>query len=194
MTLDRRGGFSLVEVLVALGLGLSLAVAAVAATTTALRHLVRTALRAEAEDLAAMAVEAFTLDVRRAGFDPRAAGAAPLAEATTARLVLDADLDGDGAIDSASEEHTTLACDVPSGRISRIVGSQSLPLANGVVACDFSYADRSGAAIAVPVAGLDATMRRRVGRATLAVAVRPPGSAVAATATATTTIALRVTP
>src|SRR5262249_17953272 len=82
----RRAGFSLVELLVALGLGLSLAIAAVVATTVALRHLVRTALRAEVDDLAAMALEAFTLDVRRAGFDPRAVGVAAVAEATTARL------------------------------------------------------------------------------------------------------------
>ena len=67
----QRAGFSLIELLVALGLGLAITVAAVAATAGAVRLLVRLALRAEAEDIVALGLEAFTLDVRRAGFDPR---------------------------------------------------------------------------------------------------------------------------
>lgn len=184
-----RAGWSLVELLVALALGLATALGAVVATTTALRHLVRSSLRAEADDLAIMSLEALTLDVRRAGFDPRAIGVAPIVEATTARLVLDADLDGDGTIDATSEEHTTLACDVPGGRFSRIVGTQSLPLANGVTACTLSYADRGGVPLVVPTGGLDAAARARVGRITLVLAVRPTGAPVAAPVSAT--VALR---
>src|SRR5262249_14384354 len=150
-----------------LALSLLVSIAAVAAAATALRHVAAFALRAEADDLAYLALETFTLDVRRAGFDPRATGLAPLAAASASRMTVQADLDGDGAVDTASEESTTIACDVPGGRLSRIVGSQSLPLANGVVACTLAYADDAGTAIAVPAAGLDPTARRRVRRATL---------------------------
>jgi len=188
----RPAGFSLVELLVALGLGLAIAVAAVSATATALRHLTGLALRAEADDILALGLEAFTLDVRRAGFDPRATGLAAVVEASPARLRLQADLDGDGAIDATSEELTTIACDVGGGRLSRIVGTQSLPLANGVVACALDYADETGTALPIPPGGLDAAARRHVRRTTLDVALRPPGSAVSATRSAT--VALRSMP
>jgi prepilin-type N-terminal cleavage/methylation domain-containing protein len=187
-----RAGFSLVELLVALALGLILSVAAVATAATALRHVAAFALRAEADDLAYLALETFTLDVRRAGFDPRATGFDPLAVATTSRLTVQADLDGDGAVDGASEEVTTIACDVPGGRLSRVVGGQSLPLANGVVACTLAYADAGGAPLSVPAGGLDAASRRRVRSASLDVALVPPGAGAAATSR--TTVALRVRP
>ena len=185
-------GFSLVELLVALGLGLAIAIAAVAAVATGLRALARLALRAEAEDVLTLGLEAFTLDVRRAGFDPRGAGLPAVAEATTSRLALQADLDGDGLVDTTSEESTTIACDVPGGRLSRIVGSQSLPLANGVVGCALEYADAAGAVMPIPAGGLDAAARARVRRATLAVALQPAGSGVAAVRRAT--VALRSAP
>ena len=185
-------GFSLIELLVALGLGLAIAVAAVAATATALRYLVRLALRAEADDIVSMGLEAFTLDVRRAGFDPRAVGLAAVVEATAARLGLQADLDGDGAIDVTSEELTTIACDLAGARLSRIVGSQSLPLANGVVTCALAYADGTGTAIPVPPAGLDAATRRRIRRTTIDLGVRPAGATTASSNGAT--VALRNAP
>jgi Tfp pilus assembly protein PilW len=187
-------GFSLVELLVALGLGLAIAIAAVATVATGLRALARLALRAEAEDVLSLGLEAFTLDVRRAGFDPRATGLPAVVEASASRLALQADLDGDGLVDATSEESTAIACDVPGGRLSRIVGSQSLPLANGVVACTLEYADASGIVIPVPGGGLDAGARARVRRATLAVALRPPGSGSAAAASRRATVALRSTP
>jgi Tfp pilus assembly protein PilW len=174
-----RRGFSVVELLAALGLGLAIAVAAVSATATALRHLTRLALRAEADDLLALALEAFTLDVRRAGFDPRNAGIVAVIEASTTRLRLQADLDGDGTIDATSEELTTIVCDVPGGRLSRVIGTQSLPLANGVSACAFDYADDAGVRLSPPPGGLDAVGRSRIRRTTLDVALLPPGSAVA---------------
>jgi len=189
-------GFSLVELLVALGLGLAIAIAAVAAVATGLRALARLALRAEAEDVLTLGLEAFTLDVRRAGFDPRATGLPAVVEASASRLALQADLDGDGLVDATSEESTAIACDVPGGRLSRIVGSQSLPLANGVVACALEYADASGAVMSVPGGGLDAAARARVRRATLAVALRPPGSVTgsALAAARRATVALRSAP
>ena len=190
--MNGRNGFSVVELLAALALGLAIAVAAVSATATALRHLTRLALRAEADDLVAQSLEAFTLDVRRAGFDPRGAGIEPVLEATAARLRLQADLDGDGVVDATSEELTTIACDVAGGRISRIIGTQSLPLANGVSTCALAYADDTGAPLAIPPGGLDAAARRRVRRTTLDLGLLPPGSAVPTSRA--TTVALRSVP
>ena len=74
-------------------------------------------------------------------------------EASATRLRLQADLDGDGAIDATSEELTTIACDLAGRRLSRIIGTQSLPLANGVVACALAYADASGTPLPIPPGG-----------------------------------------
>jgi Tfp pilus assembly protein PilW len=192
VTGPRRRGCSLVELLVALALALAIAVAAVTAVATALRYLVQLGLRAEADDVLALALEAFTLDVRRAGFDPGATRFDPLVEASAARLRVQADLDGDGAIDATSEELITIACDVAGRRLSRIVGTQSLPLANGVVACTLAYADASGTAMPIPPGGLDANARRSVRRATLDLALAPPGSRVPSARSAS--VALRSVP
>jgi len=188
----RPHGCSLVELLVALGLGLAIAVGVVAAIGTSLRHLTAVALRTEVDDIAYLALETFTLDVRRAGYDPRATGIDTLIEATSTRLGTQADLDGDGSIDTSSEEHTTLACDLPGGRLSRILGAQSLPLANGVTACAFTYVDATGAPLVVPPGGLDAANRRRVRLATLDLALVPTLGASPATARAS--VAVRVLP
>jgi type II secretory pathway pseudopilin PulG len=187
-----EAAFSLVELLVALGVGMGLAIVGVAALATALRHLAAFAVRAEADDIALLAAEAFMLDVRRAGYDPQATGVEPLFEATTTRLGMQADVDGDGVIDATSAEQTIFACDLPGGRLSRIIGSQSLPLANGVVRCALGYVDEAGATVAVPPAGLDAAARRRIRAATLDVALVPPGLGTPSVAQAT--VALRVQP
>jgi len=176
-------GFSLAELLVALGVASALAIAGVTATATALRVLLGAGARLEATDLAWLAEESFMFAVRRAGFDPRATGIDAIAEATSARLALHADLDGDGTVDASSAEATTFACDVPGRRLSRIVGAQSLPLASTVVACAFIYRDADGTALVPPPSGLDAAARRRVRRITLDAAVEPADGGPPARAT-----------
>jgi Tfp pilus assembly protein PilW len=188
----RDRGTTLLELLVALGLGLALTLTAVAASAGALRLVARTAVRLEADDIVQLAVEAFLFDVRRAGFDPRATGVEAVAEATPARVVLQADLDGDGLVDAGSEEVTAYACDLAGRRLSRVLGAQSLPLANDVVGCALAYADDAGTTIPAPASGLDAATRRRVRLVTLDVALRPAG--VLAASARRTSIALRVLP
>jgi hypothetical protein len=165
---------TLAALLAGLPLGL-LAVAALAGGVAAgSRVLAATGARAEVEDTTTGAVEAFTADVRRAGFDPAASGGAGLLEARTTRLVLAADLDGDGAIDTTSEERVTWACLTGPPRLQRIVGTQSLPLAADVAGCRFAFVDAAGAELAVPAAGLDAAGRAAVRAVLLDVVVAPP--------------------
>ena len=103
MTRRRARGTSLVELLVGTGLALLVFSALTAAVGTGARLLIACGARGEAEDTAQLALEAFTFDVRRAGWDPAASGLVAVREADTDRLVLAADLDGDGAVDGASE-------------------------------------------------------------------------------------------
>jgi Tfp pilus assembly protein PilW len=157
-------GSGLVELLVGTALGLGALGALTAAIACGGRLLVRDAARGELEDVAQIAVETLTFDARRAGYDPAAAagGVEALREAAPDRLGLAADLDGNGAVDGASEETITYVCSAALRRLSRIVGRQSLPLADGVQACTFLYLDAAGATIPVSSAGLDAAGRARV--------------------------------
>jgi Tfp pilus assembly protein PilW len=158
---DTRGA-SLVELLV----GTALALAALGALTAAIacggRLLVQGGARGELEDVAHIAVEALTFDVRRAGYDPTLAGVERLVEAAADRLTVTADLDGNGAVDGTSEETVAWVCAPAQRRLSRIVGRQSMPLADGVTSCAFRYLDAGGAPIVVPPAGLAAIDRARV--------------------------------
>ena len=155
-------GTGLVELLV----GVALALAALGALTASIacggRLLVQGSARGELEDVAHIAVEALTFDVRRAGYDPTRVGVEGLVEAAADRVAFSADLDGSGAVDDASEETVTYVCSTALRRLSRIVGRQSMPLADGVTGCAFRYLDGSGAALVVPSGGLGAADRVRV--------------------------------
>jgi len=162
-----------------------------AAVAAGARLLIATARRAEAEDTAQLAIEALAFDVRRAGFDPRGTVAAYLVDAAPDRFAIHADLDADGTIDSTSEEATRYRCDVGAGRLSRIVGRQSLPLADGVQRCTFAYLDASGRLIPAPTAGLAPIDLVRVTGVELVIALQPSAGMEAVSRTAR--IALRRT-
>jgi len=170
-----RAGVGLIELLVGTALGLVVLSLLTFAVATGSRLLVACGARGEAEDTAHLAIEAFTFDARRAGYDPAAAGAAALVEARTDRVGLTADLDGDGVVDPNSEESVVHACTLASARLSRIVGRQSLPLAEGVTACRFRYLDAGGAPLAVPAGGLGPAARDAVAAVALDLTLLPTG-------------------
>jgi Tfp pilus assembly protein PilW len=177
MRARRTRGTSLVELLVGAALALIVLSALTAAVAAGARLLVACGARGEAEDTAQLALEAFAFDVRRAGWDPAASGLAAVSEAAADRLALAADLDGDGAVDDTSEETTAYVCSTSTRRLSRLVGRQSLPLADGVTGCAFRYLDRQGAPMAVPAGGLDAAARTRIGAVALDLVLLPNGLA-----------------
>jgi prepilin-type N-terminal cleavage/methylation domain-containing protein len=187
-----RRGFTLVELLAGLALAALLTPVAVGVVASVLRMLGGLAIRAEADDVAHLAVEAFAFDLRRAGFDPRGIAVDPLAEARPDRLTLQADLDGDGVVDAGSEETVAYACATAAQKLSRVVGTQSLPLASDVVTCTLGYLDAGAAPIPTPATGLDAAARRRVRAVTLDLAIVP--ASLHAPTTRRTTVALRVLP
>jgi Tfp pilus assembly protein PilW len=158
----RRRGSTLVELLVASALALLVLGLLTSAIGHGGRLLASMGARGQAEDIVQGAIEALVFDVRRAGYDPAGAGIDPLSEARVDRITLQSDLDGNGAVDASSEEVTAYACALAAGRLSRIIGRQSLPLADGITICTFSYFDATGSTIAVPAAGLDPAGRSRV--------------------------------
>jgi len=164
-------GASLVEVIVATALGLVVVSLLTLVVGAGGRVLASVGARGEAEDTAQLAIEAFTFDARRAGFDPSAAGIEALSEARPDRLTFLADLDANGTVDATSEETTAHVCG--AAQLSRVIGRQSLPLADGVTTCRFHYFDRDGREMTPPPAGLDAAGRRAIRALGLELVLRP---------------------
>jgi Tfp pilus assembly protein PilW len=191
MTGGTRGA-GLLELLIGSALGLGVLASLTGAVGTGTRLLAGASARVEGEDTAQGALEAFTFDVRRAGYDPAAAGIAPVADARADQLVLAADLDGDGIVDPSSEETTAYVCSIGGARLSRITGRQSLPLADRVSTCVFRYFDGAGAPIAVAPGGLDALARGRIRAVALDLVLRP--TRLTGETARTVVIALRVAP
>ena len=157
-----RRGLAIAELLVGTALGLAVLAGLTAAVGVAGRMLVAASVRAESEDTTQLAMEALLLDVRRAGYDPTAGGVAALVEARDDGLALAADLDGNGSVAVDSDESIAWRCALASRRLSRLVGRQSLPLAEGVVGCAFRYVDGDALPLAAPVAPLDLPRVRAV--------------------------------
>jgi Tfp pilus assembly protein PilW len=168
-------GSTLVDLLVGTALGLGVLGALSATVGTGARLLAASTARGEAEDTAQLAVEAFLFDLRRAGFDAAGAGVTALREASPTRLALEADLDGDGAVDPESEETITWICAPAAHRLSRLVGRQSMPLADGVTRCALAYYDAAGEPILAAGASLSPAERARARAVSLEMALRLPG-------------------
>jgi hypothetical protein len=106
-------------------------------------------------------------------------GVEGIAVAGPDRVVLQTDRDGDGVIDPSSSERVTLAWQAvsgsPTGRLTRQLGGQSMPIAEGVAPGDFRlrYFAEDGAEIPAPpgAGGLAAADRASVRRVTIDLAV-----------------------
>ena len=185
-------GATLVELLIGAVLSLLVLGACTGALGAAGRLLAALGSRAEVEDTAELAMEAFRFDVRRAGFDPAGAGIEALPAAAADRLTLAADLDGDGVLDASSEEITRWLCATSPPHLSRLIGAQSLPVAAPVERCELHYLDGAGVELPVDAGGLSTTDRARVRRVILELAVAPTQGSAAAVRHAE--VALRTTP
>src|SRR5256712_12384623 len=60
-----------------------------------------------------------------------------------------------------ADERAPARCLANARRLSRLVGRQSMPLADGVTGCGFRYLDREGAPMAIPAGGPAAAPRPR---------------------------------
>jgi Tfp pilus assembly protein PilW len=181
-------GVTLVEVLVGTALGLAVVASLASAVASGGRLLVSGSARAEAEDTLQLALEALAFDVRRAGWDPAAAGIEPLVHADADGFGVGADLDGDGTVDATSEEYVRWRCDHAGHRLVRTIGQQAMTLADGVVGCTPDYTGPGGAPLAPP---LDAGARAEVAAVGLHVRLAPGGRAPSARAGR---VALRTAP
>ena len=156
MTARRHdAGMTLVELTVAS----ALALAAVAALTALFLVVIRARGRAgeAAETVVSLAgtIDQIARDVRLAGYDPSARGLAGIVTPTAQSVVLRADLDGSGDIDTSSEEQITYRLNAAGDTLQRLVGQQNLPMLSDVAAAGFRlhYFDAQAAELDPTVAG-----------------------------------------
>jgi len=179
-----NGGFSLPEILVATFMA-SIALTSLVSFAAAQRRgfcLIQE--RIAANQTLRLALEMLGRDLRRAGFDARGTAVEPVAAAGSTTLSLQQDDDGDGVIDSGSEESITYAFRPAVGTLSRVVGSQSMPLATGLPPDGFqlSYMDADGTQLDAAGRDLDAAERARIRRIRAALLARDAGGEALASA------------
>jgi Tfp pilus assembly protein PilW len=173
------GRVHLAELLVALALtGLVLS-----GTVTVLAHGQRAyahgAARAESQQSARVALLRMARELRQAGSG--GGSLPPIAVAEPARVVIQHDLDGDGA---ASARGETVTWQLSAGVLRRNAGAGAQPIVNGVRALAFSYLDADSRPTTSPAA---------VRRIVIAVTTEPehPGAGGATLTKLTTEVRLR---
>ena len=118
-----------------------------AATTPVLQHVLAAyadgAARVETQQAARVALERLAHDIRGAGYGGGADRFAAVAVAEASRIVLQFDLDGDGAIAGSGETVTWRLA--PGGVLRRDAGAGGQPIVNGVRAFALTYLEASGA-------------------------------------------------
>jgi type IV pilus assembly protein PilW len=158
---------------------------------------VRTFRRTEhllaANETVRIVLDVMSRDLRQAGFDPSGVALEALAAANATALTLQRDDDGDGTIDGDSEEVVAYVFRPAQGTLSRVVGRQSMPLADGLAADGFrlAYFDSAGTEITSP-SGLDAAARAAVRRVRITLLLRDASRT--ALAGGSTEVALRNRP
>jgi type IV pilus assembly protein PilW len=146
--LQKTDGFTLLELLVAMGLGLTM-MGAIATT-----YMSQTKVYAAQEQINEMeqnargALDVITRELKMAGYKP-AAGTITGITHSTSQLQIEADIDANGTIDNTSNttvERIIFAFDSGNKRITRKLGSGGTvqAVADNVTAFSFDYLDSNG--------------------------------------------------
>jgi len=149
-TIDpKAAGFTLVEMMVAIAIGM-IVIASVAGTFSA-----QTRQNKAEEEISQMhqnvrgALDLISRELMQAGYKAPGGSVTGVTYSAT-QLLLQADLDGNGTIDtgSSSLEYIVYAYDSSNNRITRKLGSGGTPeaVADNITQFDFAYKDAAGAA------------------------------------------------
>jgi hypothetical protein len=165
-----RGGYSLVDLLVALAVGGGLMASTLTLLHLGLRAWVWGAARVEAQQSARYAVERMAGELREAGYDPTVAGIAPVVLAEPGRVVFQRDFNGNGVVD-ATRERVTYLLRPGETILRRDAGGGAQPVVENVRAFRLTYLDRAGGETSDPAAVTAVRIRLEVGEAGAAVVV-----------------------
>jgi type II secretory pathway component PulJ len=155
-------GYSLIDMLVALAVGGAMLAATVTLLHLGLRAWAWGASRVEAQQSARYALERMASELREAGYDPTAAGIAPVVVAEPARVAFQRDFDGDGVVDP-TRERVTYLLRAGESILRRDAGGGAQPVINGVRALRLTYLDREGGETTDPAAVVAVRVRLEVG-------------------------------
>lgn len=157
----RPGGFTLVEILVALSI-MGIAIGAIYGVFIVSNRSYHTQDHvAEAQQGARVGTDFIVRDIRIAGLDPLETAGAGIEEASTTKMRFTADIDLNGTIDTPqNEERTTYEYDSVNNRLRRCLyegtaGESWQTLIDNVSAMSLGYLDANGNIIASPVAATD---------------------------------------
>ena len=146
-----RVGFTLVELMVSMGIGMVI-LAAVTTTFMSQTRIYNAQEQInEMQQNARGALDILSRELKMAGYKPNGGGFNGVTYSTT-QLMVQADLNSDGAISTSStaNEQITYAFDNANEQITRAVGSGSAQiLAEHISAFTFNYLDSAGAATTV---------------------------------------------
>lgn len=144
-------GFTLVELMVSMGIGMVI-LAAVTTTFMSQTRIYNAQEQInEMQQNARGALDILSRELKMAGYKPNGGGFNGVTYSTT-QLMVQADLNSDGAISTSStaNEQITYAFDNANEQITRAVGSGSAQiLAEHISAFTFNYLDSAGAATTV---------------------------------------------
>lgn len=138
------GGFSLVEMVIAMAVGLVVLGSMYSVFT------IQNKTFSNQEEIVSMqqnvraGMDMMAREIGMAGYDPAMANAFIGVTVSSAQLQIQADLDGNGAIDTTSQENIVYVYDATNKRITRNIGAGAQPFVENVDAFTFAYLDSSG--------------------------------------------------
>jgi type II secretory pathway component PulJ len=156
------GGYSLVDMLVALAIGGGIMASMFTLLHLGLRSWIWGAAQVEAQQSARYALERLAGELREAGYDPTVAGIAAVVVAEPARVVFQRDFNGNGLVD-ATRERVTYVLRAGESILRRDAGGGAQPVINDVRAFRLTYLDRDGRETADPAAVIAVRARLEVG-------------------------------
>lgn len=147
--MTKMKGFSLVELLVATAVGLVVLASMYGVFTIQNKAL------SDQEEIVSMkqsvraGMDMMVREVSLTGYDPAFTNSFIGVTVSNSQHQIQADLDGNGAIDANSEENIIYAYDAANKRITRNIGAGAQPFVENVEAFAFEYLDGSGTVTAL---------------------------------------------
>ena len=147
----RRGGFSLVELMVAMVISLVVLGATYSVFIGQNRTFSNQESIVEMQQNTRAAMDMMAREIGMAGYDPvrvnfdsNTANNFIGVTVNASQLQIKADLNSDGVIDTSNEETIVYAFDATNKRITRTIGSDTQPFAENVESFTFAYLDGDG--------------------------------------------------